>query len=113
MGTFSDNLFQPALEDTITVVCQRGMARFAVSESRWRWMTEANGAWQDGGVPPVDRDTTFKTQAHAFLDAIAGLRAPVCTLDEARQSLRVNLAILASAEQRAWQVIAEPQLAHA
>ena len=113
MGCFSNNLYQPALEDTITVICERGMARFAISESRWRWMTEVDGVWQDGGVQPVDRDTTFKTQAHAFLDAIDGLRTPVCTLDEARQSLRANLAILASAEQRAWQVIEELENSHA
>lgn len=113
MGCFSDNLYQPGLEDTITVVCERGMARFAVSESRWRWMTEPDGVWQDGGVKPVDRDATFVAQAHAFLDAIDGKRTPVCTLDEARQSLRVNLAILASAEQRTWQIIEEPQPAHA
>jgi predicted dehydrogenase len=113
MGCFTDNLYQPALEDTLTVVCERGMARFAVSESRWRWMTEADGAWQDGGVKPVDRDATFVAQAHAFLDAIDGLGRPVCTLEEACQSLRVNLAILASSKERAWQMIEEPQTVHA
>ena len=49
--------------------------------------------------------TVFGRQAQTMLDAIEG-RAPVlCGLAEARHTLDVNLAILRSAERRAWEMI--------
>jgi hypothetical protein len=50
----------------------------------------------------MERDTWFIHQASAFLDAVAGKTPVLCTLDEAAQTLRVNLAILRAAEQRCW-----------
>ena len=47
---------------------------------------------------PLERDTLFVRQADAFLDAVEGKAAPLCTLADARQTLAVNLAILRSAE---------------
>jgi hypothetical protein len=50
----------------------------------------------------LERDTLFTQQAHALLDALEGKAPVLCTLDEAAATLRVNLAILAAAEQRCW-----------
>jgi hypothetical protein len=44
-------------------------------------------------------------QARRFLDAIADQTPPLCTLDEGLQTLRVNLAALASLECHGWQTI--------
>jgi predicted dehydrogenase len=74
-------------------------------EHRWRALTQPGAPWQDETFPPLERDTLFVTQAHAFLDAVEGKIAPPCTLAEGSQSLRVNLAALASVAQGAWQMI--------
>jgi len=102
MGSFSLNQHQAPNEMTLTVICERGTARFEVHANRWRWQTQPGGEWTDEPGAPMERDTWFIAQANAFLDAVE-CKAPVlCTLDEAAQTLRVNLAILAAAEQRRW-----------
>lgn len=107
MGSFTLNQHQAPNETTLTVVCDRGVARFEYHESRWRWCTEPGGAWHDEPVGPLERDTLFIRQAAAFLDAVEGKQSPACTLADGAQTLRVNLAILASARNRQWQEIAE------
>ena len=113
MGDFSLNQHQAPNEGTLTVICERGTARFENHNARWRWMTEPGGDWHDEPVGPLERDTLFIRQAGAFLDAIAGLKPPLCTLAEATQTLRVNLAILASVEIQGWQTIPDMEAAHA
>ena len=54
---------------------------------------------------PVERDTLFTRQAGSFLDAIEGRGAPLCSLAEGIQTLRVNLAALASCQSASWQTI--------
>jgi predicted dehydrogenase len=105
MGSFSLNQHQAPNESTITVVCEQGTSRFESHENRWRWVTEPGGPWRDEPVGPLERDTLFVRQAEAFLACIDGAGLPACTIDEAVQTLHVNLAILASAEEGAWQAI--------
>ncbi len=113
MGCFSLNQHQAPNESTLSVVCQRGTVRFEYHESRWRWLTEPGGQWHDESAGPLERDTLFIRQAEAFLDAMAGRREPLCTLDEAAQTLRVNLAILAAAETHEWQTLSDKEAARA
>jgi predicted dehydrogenase len=113
MGDFSLNQHQAPNEGTLTVICERGTARFEYHNARWRWMTEPGGDWHDESVGPLERDTLFLRQAGAFLDAIAGIKPPLCTLAEATQTLRVNLAILSSVEKQNWQTISAKEAAHA
>jgi predicted dehydrogenase len=105
MGCFSLNQHQAPNESTITVICRGGTVRFEAHENRWCWMTEPAGAWHDEPCGSVERDTPFIRQAEAFLDAVESRHAPLCSLDEGAQTLRVNLAILASAEAGAWQTL--------
>jgi predicted dehydrogenase len=49
-------------------------------------------------MPPAERDTFFIVQANRFLDLVEGRPAPLCSLEAAEQTLRFNLAALASAE---------------
>lgn len=107
MGCFSLNQHQAPNETTLTVVCQRGTARFEYHECRWRWATEPGAPWTDEPLPPLERDALFVRQAGAFLDAVEGRAVPLCTLAEARQTLAVNLAILRAAECGAWETIAD------
>jgi predicted dehydrogenase len=113
MGCFSLNQHQSPNEVTITVICRSGTARFEYDKSRWRWMTQPGGEWTDEAVGPLERDALFTRQAGAFLDAIEGGHPPLCTMEEAVQTLRVNLGILEAAERHVWQAIKENEVANA
>jgi predicted dehydrogenase len=102
LASYSLNQHQAPNETTITVICERGAARFEYHANRWRIMTTPGGEWTDHGGQPLERDTLFVRQANAFLDATEGRATPACSLDEAAQTLRVNLGILASAREGAW-----------
>ena len=101
LGCYSLNQHQAPNEFTLTVICERGTARFEYHQHRYRWMTEAGGEWQDESVRPLERDTLFICQAARFLEATNG-DAPLCSLGEGEQTLRVNLAILAACRSKTW-----------
>ena len=105
MASYSLNQHQAANESTISVVCRGGIVRFEYHANRWRWAVEPGAEWHDESSPPLERDALFVRQAEAFLDAVEGSAPPLCTIQEGLQTLRVNLAILASAEQQTWQTI--------
>ena len=105
LGCYSLNQYQAPNEMTITVVCEQGTARFENHRNRWRWMTRPDEPWHDEPHAPLPRDALFIHQANAFLDALEGHAPPLCSLEEGIQTLRVNLAALASVEQGTWQVI--------
>jgi predicted dehydrogenase len=102
MGCYSLNQYQAPNETTITVVCERGTVRFEYHENRWRWMTEPGGRWQNEQVVRFERDTLFTLQADSFLGTLDGRAGPLCSLEEAKQSLRINLGILRSARDGRW-----------
>ena len=52
-------------------------------------------------APPLERDALFVRQANAFLDAVEGKSAPLCTLDGGRRDAPHELAILRSVDERA------------
>lgn len=105
MASYSLNQHQAPNEVSITVVCRGGTCRAELHRGRWRRMSEPGGAWEDEDLGPIERDAPFTRQAHAFLDALEGARPPLCTLDEGAQTLRANLAVLASAENGTWQTV--------
>ncbi len=102
MASFSCNQHQAPNEGTLTVICERGTARFEVHNQRWMWQTDPAGQWQIEPAPLASRDTWFEMQAAAWLDAIEGKRAPLCTLTEAYNTLAMNEASLQSARERRW-----------
>jgi len=103
LAQYALNQYQAPNEVTVTVVCDQGTVRLEMYRHRWRWMTQANGQWQDETYPDQPRDALFIRQAHHFLDVVENKGAPLCTLDEAEHTLRTNLAILRSVAQRNWQ----------
>jgi predicted dehydrogenase len=105
LASYSLNQHQAPNEFTITVVGERGTARCEFHEHRWRWMSWPEEPWHDEVLPPLERDTLYITQANAFLDAIEGKAAVPCSLEEGVQTLRVNLAALASVESGTWQTV--------
>lgn len=99
LAAYSLNQYQPADEVNITVNCTGGSARFELVENRWMWLTAPRGEWQIECFRPMERDEWFIRQAGLLLDALEGNKSVACTLAEALQTLRVNLAALRSADE--------------
>ncbi len=105
LASYSLNQHQAPNEMTLTVVCTRGTVRCEFHEHRWRWTATPGEPWHDEPMPPLERDTIFIAQANAFLDAVEGRRSFPCSIAEGLQTLRCNLAALASLESRGWHQI--------
>jgi predicted dehydrogenase len=103
LASYALNQHQAPTEVSITIVCDKGTVRFEPMQHRWRWMTEPNSTWHDETFPAAERDAMYIAQAHAFLDAVEGKCPVACTLEQGAQTLRVNLAALASADAGALQ----------
>ncbi|MCP4169788.1 MAG: Gfo/Idh/MocA family oxidoreductase [Fuerstiella sp.] len=102
LGSFSLNQHQPVSESRLTVVCERGAARFEGHRSRWLSSTQPDGPWQVENEFALERDDLFVRQADAFLDQLNDEALPVCSLDEALQTLKVCLAALHSVRTEQW-----------
>jgi predicted dehydrogenase len=107
LASYSLNQHQAPNEATITVICERGTARFEFHHCLWRSAVEPGAEWTDHCGPTLERDTLFTRQANAFLDAVEGDVPPACTLEEALATLRVNIAVLRSAREGSWVSTAE------
>jgi len=105
LASYSFNQHQAPNESTITVACRQGTARCELHNHRWRWMVEPEKPWEEETFGPLERDTVFVAQANAFLDCLEGRAPPVCTLDEGFDTLRANLAALASVRTGSWQTL--------
>jgi predicted dehydrogenase len=105
MGCYSLNQHQAPNELTVTIVCTRGTVRFENHFNRWRWIIEPGSEWLNEEFPTLERDTLFTRQANSFLDAVEKQAAPACNIAAAKQTLKVNLAILSSAEHQRWEQI--------
>lgn len=106
LTSYSLNQHQPANELTITVVCERGQARFEGHRTKWSWLQDVDGAWQEE-IFQLDRDTLFRQQAESFLSAIEHGTPPLCSLAEGASTLNTVLAILASLESQRWENVAQ------
>ena len=97
MGCYTLNQHQAPNETTFTLVCEKGTLRFELHKCRWRWMSEPGNDWHDEPIEPIERDVLFTLQAAAFLDAQEGKAKPLCTIDQAHQTLKVQIAAMESA----------------
>lgn len=98
MVSYSLNQFQGPNETTIQFNAEGGSLRIELHHSRWGTRTYGDQEWSWRMTAPVERDTHFITQANAFLDAVEGRPARLCSLTSAVHTLRFNLAALASSE---------------
>ena len=96
---------------TAGVVCAK-VGRYAErihSPNRLTQPLRRVGPKGSGQFAPISWDEALDRTAEAFLDAVDGVRPPLCGLADGVQTLRANLAILASAKARAWQEIREEE----
>ncbi len=106
MGNYSLNMYQAPNEITITVVCEKGTLRFELHKNRWRWMVEPGDNWHDEAAASMERDDWFMLQENAFLDVLEGKAKPLCTIEQAHQTLKVQLAAMESADTQAhWRAV--------
>ncbi len=95
--SYALNQFQSPNENTITFNAALGSVRIEFHQKRWGFWREGDTGWTWQETPVPDQDTHFTAQANAFLDKIEGRPSPLCSLEAAAQTLRFNLAALASA----------------
>jgi predicted dehydrogenase len=105
LGSYSLNQHQAPNELTLTIIGERGTLRWENERNRLSWMNAPGEKWHEQQFAPLERDSLFVSQAHAFLDAVEGRQPVLCSFDEGVQTLRVNLATLASVDQRCWQTV--------
>lgn len=106
MASYVLNQHQPANETSITVVCEGGQVRMESHHGRWRVCTAPDTDWEDFPLlAPLGRDQPFIAQADSFLDAVEGKAAPLCDLRDGLQTLRTNVAAIASWQTGQWQSI--------
>jgi len=104
--SYSLNQFQVPNELTIQVHCENGSLKFENHEQRWSVFPRDAGGWEHHAAPVAERDDLFVAQADAFLDALERTPTPLCTVAEAEQALKFNLAALRSARESAAVMIA-------
>lgn len=98
LSTFALNQFQQPNETTLQFNSARGSVKIELHQQRWGTLGEGERDWTWHNVAAGERDTPFIAQANAFLDQLEGQPSRLCTLEAAAQTLRFNLAALASAE---------------
>ncbi len=98
LASYSLNQFQSPNETTIQFNAAGGSVRIEFNPPRWGFFGEKDLAWTWHDSPPIERDALFIAQANAFMDQIEGQPARLCTVAAAAETLRFNLAALASAD---------------
>lgn len=98
LTSYTLNQFQGPNETSLQFNAARGSVRIEFHRQRWGHFAIGASDWTWEDTPIEHRDTLFISQADAFLDTIEGKPATVCSLDAAVDTLRFNLAAIASAE---------------
>lgn len=96
--SYTLNQFQAPNESTIQLNTALGSVKIELHQQRWGVMKVGEQDWTWRECPVSDRDANFVMQANAFLDQIEGHPSRLCSLADAVQTLRFNLAALASAD---------------
>jgi predicted dehydrogenase len=95
--TYSLNQFQAPNEMTFQIHCETGSLAIEVHNQRWGVFLRGGPGWEFHPAPVGQRDDLYFAQVRAFLDGMDGKPNPLCTLEQAIQTLKVNLAALESA----------------
>lgn len=99
--SYALNQFQAPNETVIQLNAANGSVRIELHRQRWGTFTPGATNWEWRPTVAVERDGHFITQANAFLDQVEGRSPPLCSLEAGIQTLRFNLAALASAAEGA------------
>jgi len=92
------NQFQKPLATTAEFIGTEGNLRLVDTEARLEMATDDSGHWEserfvEDSLSPMEvHESNFIRQAHDFMNVVDGEDGPMCTLEEARENLRVCLA---------------------
>lgn len=95
--SYALNQFQTPNETSMLFNTLGGSVKIEFHRHRWGTFSSSDRDWHWREHPAVERDTHSLAQANAFLDQIEGKSAQLCSLEAGAQTLRFNLAALASA----------------
>jgi predicted dehydrogenase len=98
MVSYAMTQFQAANENTLHLHGEHGSVKIEGHLQRWGVLRHGEKDWTWHVTPPLERDDLFIAQANAFLDGMEGRPHPLCTFEEAVQTLRFNLAALRSSD---------------
>jgi predicted dehydrogenase len=96
--SYALNQFQMPNEHTVQLNTAKGSVKIESHRQRWGVARENNGDWTWREAPVPHRDNHYIAQASAFLDLVEGQPSRLCSVEAAAQTLRFNLAALASAK---------------
>jgi predicted dehydrogenase len=96
LASYAMNQFQTPNEMTLVLHAEHGSLRVEGHKQRWSVQKCGESTWTEHTIPPLERDDIFIAQANAYLDGLDGQLTPLSTLEEAAQTLRVNIAALRS-----------------
>ena len=96
LTSYALNQFQAINETKWDFHCEQGSVRVELNGQRWGVIRRGETDWTWTAAPVAERDQLFTAQASAFLDGCEGKTTALCTLEEGLQTLRFNLAALAS-----------------
>ena len=99
--SYALNQFQMPNETTLQFNSATGSLKIEFHRQRWGTFFESDADWSWREAPVPARDSHYINQANRFLDQIESKPSTLCTLEAAAQTLRFNLAALASAERGA------------
>lgn len=94
--SYALNQFQTPNEMALQIHGENGSVKMELHRQSWSHMLRGETTWTEHTTPPLERDELFTAQANAYLDGLDGKETPLATLEEALQSLKVNLAALES-----------------
>ncbi|MDB6167591.1 MAG: hypothetical protein JWM88_455 [Verrucomicrobia bacterium] len=98
MVSYVLNQFQAPNETTMLFNTPLGSLKIELHRQRWGTFRAGETEWKWREMPPVERDGPFLNEANAFLDQLEGQPSRLCSLEAAAQTLRFNLAALASSD---------------
>jgi len=98
MVSYALNQFQMPNESTIMFNTAVGSVKIELHNQRWGVLNKFGGEWEWHEAPVAHRDNHYIAQANAFLDQLDGKPSSLCSVEAAAQTLRFNLAALASAK---------------
>lgn len=96
LASYAMNQFQAPNEAIFLFHGEHGSLRIDSHKQSWSVQLRGDSGWTEHSTPPLERDDVFIAQAQAFLDGMEGKPSPLATIEEAAQTLRVNLAALRS-----------------
>lgn len=99
LASYTLNQHQAPNETSVTIVCRQGTLRAELHTGLLRTMTEPSGTWQDQSLAIKDRDEIYTAQANRFMDGMETGKITLCSIEEAAQTLRVNLRVLQCADE--------------